>query len=366
MNPNTIPSSLSTGLRAPQVLLLAFATLATAVRLASDTGADLASDQTDPLPHAKPLVIRSGAKRQMALAQAGGEGRTFASDSQIFDLAQAAQAAQAVATGFSSDLSIALSDLRSDGEVLFGPSSHNPASPLIIQATAPEDPAFAANLREDLSVMSQILAKAMEKIPVNQANTWAMGIKVTGMSFNRGPQSFYIDGYGVLFLFNTRVPLAASTEKPRTEPEKQSDATWEQTKRELYGARPRKEFFKVNMDRSTTREYDPQQVETLQKELVDSLRYASNIRHLKPTDSVTVTVSGGPAAAKRRKTVVKEDKTKEKAEDSTQNTTTETTRPSRSQTTLTVTAKKSDIDAFFKGLMIFEDFRKKTSVTVSQ
>jgi hypothetical protein len=98
---------------------------------------------------------------------------------------------------------------------------------------------------------------------------------------------------------------------------------------------------------------------------MDDLANAKNIRHLKPDDSVTVVVLGsgaggalrrweGHTPAGKRKAIMSAGGNGEEAAAS----------DAGSQSTMTLRARKSDIDAFAKGKLSAEEFRKNVSVQV--
>ena len=115
-------------------------------------------------------------------------------------------------------------------------------------------------------------------------------------------------------------------------------------------------------------EYEPERVADLKKNILEALKNASNIRNLKPDESITVAVTGpdnglgtqvrrlyrnenhGPAAKSGRAerdvvTVVKADRAL-----------------AGEETHLIVRVKKADVDALAKGKLTLDAFEKKASV----
>ncbi|PYK99120.1 MAG: hypothetical protein DME19_09865, partial [Verrucomicrobia bacterium] len=154
----------------------------------------------------------------------------------------------------------------------------------------------------------------------------------------------------------------------------ETDSTWEEAKRELYGQQDMYSGvwnqYQKNFKAATTGfgrpEYDETKVEELKEGLLEALKNATNIRNLKPEETITVCVFGGAspapgkakAAAKtKRVTVAPDDEGNqvllEDREDGT---------PAHG-TIMTIRAKNSDADAFAKGKLNLDEFRKKASFT---
>ena len=111
--------------------------------------------------------------------------------------------------------------------------------------------------------------------------------------------------------------------------------------------------------------FDPKRVENLKESLLDSLKNAANVRGLKEDDYVTVVVrsgEGGPDTLVRRFMIDGNGPGgvatggPEEGEPFKQ--------PSRSKSTLTMRVKKADIDAFAKGKLDTDGFRKKVSTAL--
>jgi hypothetical protein len=228
---------------------------------------------------------------------------------------------------------------------------------LIIQSSDP-DPKTYANLEEDLSVMYRILSKTRKQDDTG----FHLESFISGSSGS--VKSMYIEGYGAIFMVGVRFPLVA----PQTSPEepKPKDTTseeWERAKKEIYA----RNTFEVDLDRVWTKmgspveEYDSQKVEDLTVGLLQALKNASHIRNLKSDEYVTVAVLGAEAG-QLRTSVEKEDreedgKSKRKARS-------ETVARGRGESTMTIRAKKSDIDDFAKDKLNLDAFRKKVKTLV--
>ena len=245
--------------------------------------------------------------------------------------------------------------------------------PLIVRG-AQADPDIQADIEEDLTVMSRILNKVASERGAREEHDWAMGIALSSLGSGRRPQSIYLEGYGALFLMNVKFPLVAPPKKELADKKQDeaSDSEWEQTKDELFGDRKVRRHGPVVQPflggEGPKMEYEAERVAELKKNILEALKNASNIRNVKPDESITVAVTGpdngpgtqvrrvfrndnhGPAAKSGRVerdvvTVMKADKALMGEE-----------------THLIIRVKKADADGFAKGKLTLEDFEKKASV----
>lgn len=238
-------------------------------------------------------------------------------------------------------------------------ASRGGAQPLVIRG-AEMDSNTVANVQEDLAVMSRILNKALEREVGREGRDSAMGIVLSALPGARRPQSIYLEGYGALFLLSVKFPLVAAPAKEEEKPEKAVDSTWEQTKREMYGNRaPNVKVWNVpSIDASA--EYNSEQVEGLKKELIEAMKNASNIRDVKPTEWITVSVIGNrPGGRNQVKHVVTGQKGRTARAEAYVS---DSGRSASRESTLTLRAKKTDIDAYAKGSLDAEQFKKRVSV----
>ncbi|HEY2952125.1 MAG TPA: hypothetical protein VGK40_06060 [Verrucomicrobiae bacterium] len=243
---------------------------------------------------------------------------------------------------------------------------------LVVPASS-ADPRTFAMLEEDLNVMARVLDKAISSKGEHNPHK-AMGIEVN--SFVLGSPSparnLYLEGYGAVFLLNVRFPLRAPPEKPEPAKDKEETSSeWEDAKSELYGPRPGEAAFgpweSVHALRGKAEEYDAQKVEDLKTDLLEALKNAAHIRQLKGDETVTLVVIGGesarpeaavlrknptpgaPATGNRFYAAAGADKRKG---------------GSGAETTLVVRVKKSDVDAFAKGKLDLDEFRKKATILI--
>jgi hypothetical protein len=231
------------------------------------------------------------------------------------------------------------------------------------------------SINEDMNVMSRIFEKNLEQDRITTARGNFFGSRydpfVTYLGGSRGDiQSMYLQGYGALFLLKVDFPLSPSPdvqqEQQETKKEEQGDPVWRQMRQEIY------EPENVNRRRRTEKpeeKYDPEKVENLKTTLIKTLKHATNIRSLKPDESVILTVTGSgevagtkiiatTATGRNNQQVIVQQK------DADGKMTTRILQGNTldevglsSPTVLVIRAKKSDIDAFAKGELDLDKFR---------
>ena len=149
-------------------------------------------------------------------------------------------------------------------------------------------------ITQDMQVMLYILEKDLQRPRLIQGV-----FVDYGDFFDRDGQTLqalYVQGYGAFFFMEVDVPLASSPQPQQPQAEKtqqQVDPVWQQAQREIFtpqsstGAGP----FPMRP------QYTPENAEELKKEFIRILRHAANIRNLKPDEWVTLTVIGQGAGA---------------------------------------------------------------------
>ena len=236
----------------------------------------------------------------------------------------------------------------------------------LIVRSSDHDPNEQANLEEDLAVMSRIFDKAVSGKPGDdQQIRTAMGIDVYFTSERSPLRNVYLDGYGALFMLNVNYPLLAPPAKSDEEKEKASgDSAWQEARQELFG----QVSDNIVVD-YVGEEYAAEKVNNLKNALLGALKDATNIRNLKPDDSITVCVFGGASALLG---IYKEQ--------ATPRTTSQVGLPAGGTsakgrmisrdgaamhgTIMTIRVKKTDVDSFSKGKLNLDEFRKRASLTI--
>lgn len=239
-------------------------------------------------------------------------------------------------------------------------------------------------ITQDLSVMSRIVDKNLKQARLKQspdyifsryragrterAAEWLDAGSLLGRN-GHATEAIYFDGFGALFLTRVNFPLSPPPEVLEKQIEDDVDQVWVQTKQEIYAPKPRS---RVADEPSDLLEYDAERVEELKRTLTNALKHATNIRSLKPDEWVTILVRAPEPAlviettrGKRRTRTA----TASKAPSDKRSTPTLTTsRVPRtgaalpSATSLTIRAKKSDIDAFSKGKLDYDQFRQRNEI----
>jgi hypothetical protein len=223
---------------------------------------------------------------------------------------------------------------------------------LVVLTTA-QEPKDQAALEEDLAIMSRVLAKAAEEAPGRPGNPGKfMGIDVFFTPGGSQMRSLYIENYGALFFLNVNFPLIAPPEK-RTEGKPTADSAWEDARQELYGQRSQE------LVGEPAEEYSEEKVDKLKETLLEALKNASNMRGLKPTDFVTLWISGAGATGGSFR-VMRAGKPGNQVE--TGVTIDQFGVPSK-RTALTIRVTKEQIDAFAHGKLNAEAFQKKAQMT---
>jgi hypothetical protein len=245
-----------------------------------------------------------------------------------------------------------------------GPN-HSAGKALVIRSSE-SDLKEQAQLEEDLAVMAHILEKAASERAGGHGGqpygATAMGIDVFYTPAASPLRSLYLDGYGALFMLNVGFPLLPPPHAEGQQEKPEANSDWEDAKQELYGQPGGGRALVASAE-----PYDEERVNRLREGLLESLKNATNIRGLKPDDSITVCVFGGPSWGQlKTMTYVKRGTGPGEARSA---------REPRSavavsgrdgspmrQTIMTIRVKKSDADAFAKGAMTQEAFRKRAHV----
>ena len=143
--------------------------------------------------------------------------------------------------------------------------------------------------------MSRILEKAASERAGGHGGqpygATAMGIDVFFTPAANPLRSLYLDGYGALFMLNVGFPFLPPPHAEGQQEKTEANSDWEDAKQELYG----QPWWRTRLV-APTEPYDEERVNRLREGLLESLKNATNIRGLKPDDSITVCVFGGPSS----------------------------------------------------------------------
>ena len=234
-------------------------------------------------------------------------------------------------------------------------------------------------INEDMNVMSRIFEKNLEQ---ERVTTFTSNIFIPGrrerygalLGSSRGQiQSMYLQGFGALFLLKVDFPLSPppdvqEEQQQETEKAEQGDPVWRKIRQEMY------EPGKIDRERRKDRQeskYDAEKVDNLKTALIKTLKHAANIRCLKPDESVILTVIGAgespgvsivnTGGSPGQVVVVQKGPDGTKMQSVVQGNSLDALEDIgfSSPVTLVIRTKKSDIEAFSKGDLDFEQFRQR-------
>jgi hypothetical protein len=309
-------------------------------------------------------LARAQAEAQMAQAQAqiaqADANADFAKAQQQLDQAQKEMAQASVnagGVGLGGDAAVWSpgSPDRYPNFLIGGPD-HGAGKALVIRSSE-SDVKDQSQLEEDLAVMSRILEKAAsERAGRRPYGATAMGIDVFYTPASSPLRSLYLDGYGALFMLNVGYPLLRPPKAEGQQEKTEANSDWEDAKQELYG-----QPGGARITAAPGEPYDEERVNRLKEGLLESLKNATNIRGLKSDDLITVCVFGGPSSSQPRAKAFVKRSTGSREGRSAVARSGPIGSPMR-QTIMTIRVKKSDADAFAKGEMTLEAFRKRAHV----
>ncbi len=255
----------------------------------------------------------------------------------------------------------------------FGAGARRSNRSLVVQASS-ANPERIDDLEEDLSVMARILQKAARSLREDDRFN-AMGIDVDSSVFGSasGARNLYIEGHGALFLLSVKYPLVGSTDNaPGDQPAPPPDTEWERTREEVLGSGPsaglgeHEGVATIRNGRGKTEPFEERKVTGLKLALLNALTNASNIRHLAPTEFVTVVVQGGdvadPIPGRTEVRVKKEKETRTNGDASRKSVNVSSSSPSKGESVMTLRVKKADLDSVSMGQLSPDQFRQKALV----
>jgi hypothetical protein len=165
----------------------------------------------------------------------------------------------------------------------------------LIVPAQPLEAEVIGQLTEDIHVMAQILYETIHPDKVHASTNkylrWSQ--EMIGGFFedadNTGVVGLYLQGYGMVFLQQVDFPLVPLEEQPAAAASsaQPADEVWQKTQRKLQGGyEPEEE--------SEGPRYDAKRVDQLKETVLQSLKHASNIRHLIGSECVVVVVKSIP------------------------------------------------------------------------
>jgi hypothetical protein len=156
-----------------------------------------------------------------------------------------------------------------------------------------QDPKALDEMAEDFNIFGFILKRNLEKALGEQMPEIKMGVPMLLESGGRHIHASYIEGFGALFNLRVAVPILAppASEAKRENPKEPSE--WDKARAALYGGETAQaQWSRASM--RTVEHYDAKVVETLKKQVLESLKSAGNLRRIKPDEWIVVTITGSP------------------------------------------------------------------------
>jgi hypothetical protein len=234
--------------------------------------------------------------------------------------------------------------------------TETPTRPLMIRSSRAEAKQMD-QLSDDLTVMARILDKAIAEHtggphPIKKAG--GIDITVLNAGLSSSAQAMYVDDYGAIFTLSVNMPLRAQPQVVKVEPKepKRQGSAWEEAQSEL-GYREKRMIKRWQP--ALWRQFDQEEVDAFKAMLVETLREATNIRHLKPTDIIAVVVRGMPQSEEQDVRLKLE---KDEAENSPVE---ETANP---ESTLVLRIQKMDLDRSVAGGRDSGELRKTVRISI--
>jgi len=235
-----------------------------------------------------------------------------------------------------------------------------------------------AAITEDMTVMSRIFTRKLSQARwTTERGRWYVEDYNPFLGRDSGTiEAIYLEGYAALFLMKVDFPLSPSPEAQEEEKteEEDKDPLWTQMRQEIYA--PEEADRRRRTDDRPEEKYDAEKVEELKETLIKTLKHAANIRALKPEQSVILTVIGGRSQSGTRidtrlygrsgvSSNIITGRSSRVRSTGRRAPVVPTVADSLFPTVLTVCAKKSDIDAFAKGELSFDQFQERTKIFTS-
>lgn len=167
-------------------------------------------------------------------------------------------------------------------------------APLVIQFTN-AGPAAVQELEEDLAIMAHLLSQNLERGLGEEKTPSKLGVPLTYTFSGRSVRPVYIEGAGAMFMIKVNMPLFAPPAEKQVKPvETPPPSEWESARQEVLGTSVTMSFSASTA--SSDIPFDAEQVESLKRTLVATLKNATHIRGLKNDEDVSLAVFGQPVS----------------------------------------------------------------------
>jgi hypothetical protein len=170
----------------------------------------------------------------------------------------------------------------------FLPTSKGDSIPPVTIWFSDPDPESGAGLEEDLFVMARVISRTLERAETDKVN-YKLGVPMLLTGSGRSVRPMYIEGLGPLFMIKVSFPLLPPPPRREAAPRKRgaADSEWDEAHRDVFDG---DETWAEEGERDST--YKEAQVDLLKRELIGSLKSASNMRGIKPDEYVNIAVFG--------------------------------------------------------------------------
>jgi hypothetical protein len=237
------------------------------------------------------------------------------------------------------------------------PSLRTGRKVFVIPATEIKTEDYLA-IERDMHVMSLIFDRALRK-PQMIGGVFTVLEDFFGRDSHL-TEAIYLDGYGALFFMEVNFALLGPTEsqeeKKLKEDEEQIDQIWKRAEQELYSPQD----LNINRRTGSVREYEAEKVENLKNTLITVLKHAANIQALKSDELVVLTIFGRASQSERTSGRLSRSSRGRSGYGTIRSAGAKAS--SFSTTVVTIRTKKSDIDAFSKGELDFDQFHERTQI----
>jgi len=248
-----------------------------------------------------------------------------------------------------------------------------------MEQTTPE---IISAITEDMTIMARIFDKKVnpQRTRPNIVEVFIGNHHRDCWPFLAGNDQFtkglYVQGYGALFLIKIDFPLMPPPEIEVEQRASDIDPVWQQTQRELYTPitipehvntgiieDERGAYYISNHAVTENFEYNAEKVKELKRILLNLLKYASNIKHINSNESVAIAVTGASQPVLIKKITTKRSSGIAPTVGSAEPTEIKiTASSSTTASVMTIRVLKSDVDAFAKGELDFDQFQQLTEV----
>jgi hypothetical protein len=223
------------------------------------------------------------------------------------------------------------------GNLSFWPSADGLAGSLLVIPSGQPQEGQVSQIREDLGVMTKILTDRLRQANVNPEE---------GPVFwggQRTIRALYVGNFGAVFIVHVDFPLLPSPEAKQNPAEESTDEVWAKTRQQIFAP-------DSGEDQDNKRpEFDAAKVAALKDTLTAAIKHTTNIRALAAGESVAIVVMGaghGESTGAFGAPVELFGRPGGGGEGS----------------VLVLRAGKADIDAFAKGQLDQDGFRKKVTM----